>query len=460
MRNPLLRTTISAVFVASALLVRPAVGQEQPPTKVLFTDVYVFDGKHDRLSPSMNVLVVGNKIEKVSQEPLVIDRSAYSKIIDGGGGTLMPGLINCHVHLALPDSIPNVESNLLFADVVLGSQLMARGYLMDGFTTVRDAGGNVFGIKKFIDRGLLPGPRIYPSGALISQLGGHFDLRNLTQQKTESHMERIGNVAICDGVPEVLAAARRNFRLSASQLKICVGGGAASDFDPVDTMQFTPEEIQAAVTTANNWHTYVGAHIFTSQAMHIAADAGVMAFDHAFLIDESAMKKVVEKGIFLVPQMNGLSPELLRNPILGPVNLAKVKAVHEQAGGFVTLIKKYKPNVVFADDAFGTEDVVFKQRRYELGYRASIFGNFETLRQATSVAAELMALTGPRNPYPGQLGVIEEGALADLLIVKGNPLKDISVIGGTTEWFDAPSPQPIETLRLIMKDGKIYKNTL
>jgi imidazolonepropionase-like amidohydrolase len=194
--------------------------------------------------------------------------------------------------------------------------------------------------------------------------------------------------------------------------------------------------------------------------MHIAADNGVMVFDHAFLIDEAAMKKAVKKGIFLVPQMNELSPELLRNPILGPVNLAKIRTVHRQAGDFVKLIKKYRPKIVFADDAFGTDDVVFKQRRYELGYRASIFGNFETLRQATSAAAELMALTGPRNPYPGKLGVIEAGALADILVVDGNPLEDIAVIGGTMEWFDAPSPKPIKTIRLIMKDGKIYKNTL
>ena len=158
--------------------------------------------------------------------------------------------------------------------------------------------------------------------------------------------------------------------------------------------------------------------------------------------------------------MNGLSPELLRNPVLGPGNLAKVKAVHEQAGNFVKLIKQYKPKVAFADDAFGTRDVVYKQRRFELGYRASIFGNFETLRQATSVNAELMALTGPRNPYPGKLGIIEEGALADILLLDGNPLKDISVLGGTMEWFDAPSPAALEKLRVIMKDGKIYKNTL
>ncbi|QDV54616.1 metal-dependent hydrolase family protein [Rosistilla oblonga] len=446
----------AVVLTILAPLARAQQAEEETPSYTLITDVNVFDGVADRLTPG-RVLIEGNLIRAVGPN---VETPDGAVVIDGGGRTLMPGLINCHVHLALPDAIANVESKLLFADVVLGSQLMARGYLMDGFTTVRDAGGNVFGIKKFIDRGLLPGPRIYPSGALISQLGGHFDLRNLTQHKTESHMERIGNIAICDGVPEVLVAARRNFRLQASQLKICVGGGAASDFDPVDTMQFTADEIRAAVTTANNWHTYVGAHIFTPQAMHIAADNGVMVFDHAFLIDEDAMKKVVEKGIFLVPQMNGLSPELLRNPILGPVNLAKIRTVHGQAGDFVALIKKFKPKIVFADDAFGTEDVVFKQRRYELGYRASLFGNFETLRQATSAAGELMALTGPRNPYSGKLGVIEEGALADMLIVDGNPLDDISVIGGTMEWFDAPPPKPIETIRVIMKDGKIFKNTL
>jgi imidazolonepropionase-like amidohydrolase len=447
-------TSVAATLI---LLVPHLLAQdEHVASYTLIKNVNIFDGVNDTLTPG-SVLIESNLIKRVGAK---VEAPDGATIIDGGGRTLMPGLINSHVHLALPDSIPNVESNFLAGDVVIGAQMMSKGYLYDGFTTVRDAGGNVFAIKKAIDRGLIEGPRIYPSGALISQLGGHFDLRNLTQQKTESHMEKIGNVAICDGVPEVLAAARRNFRMQASQLKICVGGGAASDFDPVDTMQFTPEEIRAAVITANNWKTYVGAHIFTSQAMHIAADNGVMAFDHAFLIDESAMKKVVEKGIFLVPQMNGLSPELLRNPILGPVNLAKIRTVHRQAGDFVKLIKKYKPNIVFADDAFGTEDVVFKQRRYELGYRASIFGKFETLRQATSSGGEFMALTGPRNPYPGKLGVIEEGALADILLVDGNPLEDISVVGGTTEWFDAPAPKPIKSIRLIMKDGKVYKNTL
>jgi imidazolonepropionase-like amidohydrolase len=450
-----------AAGVAAALLCfagSPAWAQaEKAEPQVLFTNVNVFDGKTDGLAAGMNVLVEGNLIKNVAKG--AIDAPGAT-VIDGGGRTLMPGLINAHLHLALPDSIPNVESNLLPGDVIIGSQLMAKDYLFDGFTTLRDAGGNVFAVKKAIDRGDLEGPRIYPSGALISQLGGHFDLRNLSQKKGESQMERIGNVAIADGVDEVLVAARKNFRLTASQLKICVGGGAASHFDPVDTMQFTVEEIQAAVTTANNWKTYVGAHIFTPEAMHIAADLGVMAFDHAFLIDEGAMKKVVQKGIYLVPQMNGLSPELLRSPILGPANLAKVKAVHEQAGEFVNLIKKYKPKVAFADDAFGTKDVVSKQRRYELGYRASVFGNFETLRQATSVNGEMMAMTGPRNPYPGKLGVIEKGALADILLVDGNPREDVSVLGGTTEFFNDTATTEIKTLRVIMKDGKIYKNTL
>jgi imidazolonepropionase-like amidohydrolase len=454
MRKPV-AGVLTACLMGSAAVAQGAPAGESART--LITNVRVWDGTSTRLSGATNVLIEGNRIKAISP---AAQPDTGTTVIDGGGRTLMPGLINAHLHLALPDSIPNVESNLLPGDVIIGSQLMARGYLLDGFTTLRDAGGNVFAVKKAIDRGDLVGPRIYPSGALISQLGGHFDLRNLSQKKGESQMERIGNVAIADGVDEVLVAARKNFRLNASQLKICVGGGAASHFDPVDTMQFTPEEIQAAVTTANNWKTYVAAHIFTPEAMHIAADLGVKVFDHAFLIDEGAMQKVVEKGIFLAPQMNGLSPELLRNPILGPANLAKVKAVHEQASGFVGLIEKYKPKVAYADDAFGTEEVVARQRRFELGYRASVFGNLETLRQATSVNGEMMAMTGPRNPYPGKLGVIEKGALADILVVDGNPLEDISILGGTTEWFDAPMPTEIETLRLIMKDGKIYKNTL
>jgi len=457
-KKNLFYTMLAITALAVAIALPQAQAQEEKkeaPPLVLFANVNVWDGTSDTIKKGLDVLVEGNKIKSIGK----IDATG-AIVIDGGGRTLMPGLINAHVHLALPDSIPNVESRMLAGDIVIRTMLMAQGYLKDGFTTVRDAGGNVFAVKKAIDRGDVEGPRIYPSGALISQTGGHFDLRNLSQRKGESQHERFGNIAITDGVDEVLLAARANFRLNASQLKICAGGGAASDFDPVDTLQFTKDEIKAAVTTANNWHTYVAAHIFTPAAMHIAADLGVKAFDHAFLIDEGAMKKVVEKGIFLVPQMNGLSPELLKNPILGPVNLAKVKQVHEDAGEFVNLIKKYKPKVAFADDAFGTKDVVIRQRRYELWFRASLFGNLETLRQATSASGEMMAMTGPRNPYPGKIGVIEEGALADILIVDGNPLEDISLIGGATEWFDAPTPTEIKTIRVIMKDGKIYKNTL
>jgi imidazolonepropionase-like amidohydrolase len=177
---------LTAIALTLLLIAPPARAQDNVPkaSYTVIKNVKIFDGVNNRLT-SGHVLIENNIIKKVGAIKSIPEGT---KIIDGGGRTLLPGLINCHVHLALPDAIPNVESKLLFADVVLGSQLMARGYLYDGFTTVRDAGGNVFGIKKCIDRGLLPGPRIYPSGALITQLGGHFDLRNLTQQKTESHM--------------------------------------------------------------------------------------------------------------------------------------------------------------------------------------------------------------------------------------------------------------------------------
>jgi imidazolonepropionase-like amidohydrolase len=207
----------------------------------------------------------------------------------------------------------------------------------------------------------------------------------------------------------------------------------------------------------------VAAHVFTDRAMNRLMECGVKSFEHGFFMTEPTMKKIAEKGIYVVPQMWGISPDMAKNPLIPKDKIAMVLELGNKFKDFGRNLLKYKVKVVFASDYVGEFADAERARRYELWWRTQMFGsNVEVLKQLTSTAGELVALSGPRNPYKaGKLGVIEEGAYADLLLVEGNPLKDITVIGGTEKWFDAdPEWKPIQTLKVIMKDGKIYKNTL
>jgi imidazolonepropionase-like amidohydrolase len=341
---------------------------------------------------------------------------------------------------------------------------------MDGFTSVRDMGGPVFATKRAIDSGRIVGPRLYPSGAFVSQTSGHGDFRDradagYTRQARGdlSNFERFGIGNVADGVPEVLRAVRLNLRLGATQIKIMAGGGGSSRFDPIDTTQYSKAEVCAAVEAAKDWGTYVGAHVFNDRAVGRLLDCGVKSFEHAFFISEETMKRIAKEGGFVVPQMWGISPDLARNPLMPAAKIPEVKALGQQHKDFGRNLLKHNVKVVFASDYVGVDADAERARRYELWWRTQTFDStFEVLKQLTSTAGELLALSGPRNPYKaGKLGVVEEGAYADLLLVDGNPLEDIKLIGGTDKWFDAdPEYKPIETIRLIMKDGKVYKNTL
>ena len=441
------------------------VAQDEAPPQVLFTDVSIFDGYAESLQNGMNVLVEGNVIKTISAAAI---SAPNATVIDGDGRTLMPGLIDTHVHMAINNDFVSLGMGMQLEDVAIRTVLIAESLIDDGFTTVRDLGGPVFATRRAIDAGLIPGPRIYPSGAFVSQTSGHGDFRHLADPNPAltgeiwDTFQRWGFSALADGVPQVLAAVRENLRLGASQIKIMAGGGAASTFDPIHVSQFLPEEIDAAVRAAGDWDTYVTAHIFTGEAITRALNAGVMAIDHGFLIDEPAMQRLVEKGAFFAPQWNAMSPMLLENPGLSAFSIFKVGQVQQAAqdNDLVGLVTRYEPKMPFASDTCcGGPAVHTQQRRFELWYRANLFGNYETLRQATSVAGELMQLTGKLNPYPGRLGVVEEGALADLLLVDGNPLEDITLVGAQETWWGA-STDEIETIRVIMKDGVISKNTL
>jgi imidazolonepropionase-like amidohydrolase len=313
----------------------------------------------------------------------------------------------------------------------------------------------VFGLKQAIDQGLIHGPRIFPSGAVISQTSGHGDFRNFNAKSgyfsgSENYFTEMGYSYLADGVPEVQKAVRESLRLGASQIKVTAGGGVTSLYDPLDATQYTLEEMKAAVAEAERWGTYVMVHAHTDAAIIQALDAGVKSIEHGMLIKSSTMKRIAKEGAWVSPQAFIVLQDVAGNPTFSsPIQRAKLQRTQDGAADEFKWAKEYGVKIAWGTDMFGARaayDTVLK----EFEYRAPFFSNLEQLQQVTGNNGELLSLSGIRNPYPvGKLGVIEKGAYADLLIVEGNPLKDINVM-----------MDPENNLKLIMKDGKVYKNTL
>ena len=420
------------------------------PKTILFQNVRIFDGKSDQLSPSSNVLVRSNKIERISTQPIPTDRRADTMLIDGAGRTLMPGLIDMHWHTMFARPTP---AELLTADigyVNLQASAEARDTLMRGFTTVRDVGGPSFGLKRAIDEGVVAGPRIFPSGAMITITSGHGDFRQASEVPRAigaplSRGEQIGAAMIADSPDEVRVRVREQLMLGASQIKLTAGGGVASPHSPLDASTFTEAELRAAVEAAGNWGTYVTVHAYVPEAIQRSIAAGVKCIEHGHLMDEESAKLIAERGIWLSMQP---FPEELGHAF-PPGSFEREKFLEVFAGTDRTyaLAKKYRIKT-----AWGT-DVLFSpalaQRQGELLTRmVRWFTPAEALSMATSVNAELLVLCGKRNPYPGKLGVVEEGALADLLLIDGDPISNIKLIEA-----------PAKNILVIMKDGKVFKNT-
>lgn len=321
---------------------------------------------------------------------------------------------------------------------------------MRGFTTVRDMGGNPFALKRAIDGGLAKGPRIYPSGAMISQTGGHGDFRMPTDVPPMlcgalTYMESSGMAAIADGHDEVLRKTREQLRKGASQIKLAAGGGVSSDYDPLDVAQYTTEEFKAAVAAAENWGTYVTVHAYTPKAIRTAIEAGVRCVEHGQLADAGIAKLMADKGVWWCLQVFLDDEDVTPFPE-GSENRAKQI---EMTRGTVTayqLAKKYKVKTAWGSDCLFDARLAARQGA-QLVKLTHWYTPYEVLKMATSTNAELLAMSGPRNPYPHKLGVIEPGAYADLILVKGSPLENIHLI-----------EDPEANFLLIMKDGVIYKN--
>jgi imidazolonepropionase-like amidohydrolase len=416
----------------------------------LFENVRIFDGKGASLSTPSSVLIRGNIIERISTQPIPVDRRADTRIIDGGGRTLMPGLIDAHWHAMLARVTPaQAFGDVGYNNLTAGDE--ATDTLMRGFTTVRDVGGPAFGLKRAIDEGIVRGPRIYPSGAVITVTSGHGDFRQLTDLPRTiggmlSRMEQVGGAMVADSPDEVRVRVREQLMQGASQIKLTAGGGVSSPFSPIDVTTFTEAEMRAAVEAAENWDTYVTAHAFTPAAIQRAIAAGVICIEHGMLMDEATARLMAEKGIWL--SMQPLPEELRQGFPVGSVERAKADEVWPGIARTYELAKKYKLKTAWGTDVLFSRALAQRQGAI-LASLTRWYTPAETLVMATGTNAELLALSGKRNPYPGKLGVVEQGALADLLLVDGNPLDNINLIA-----------DPANNFKIIMKDGKIYKNTL
>jgi imidazolonepropionase-like amidohydrolase len=373
-----------------------------------------------------------------------------ARVIDCGGRVVMPGLIDAHWHsvfAALP------VSSLFAADVgyiFLAASGEAERTLMRGFTTIRDLGGPSFPLKQAIDEGLVQGPRIYPCGAMITTSGGHGDLRPLQDIPRSpggplSPMEETGGAMIADGADEVRLRVREQLLQGASQIKLVGGGGVSSPRTALDMTTFSEPELRAGIETARDWNTYVAVHAYAPQTVQRAIAAGAQCIEHAHLMDEATAKLMAERDVWLSiqPFLSDADTGVLTGQ--SRINQLQVFTGADTAYG---LAKAHKIKTAFGSDLLFSSQLASRQGLM-LTHLTRWYGAAEILTMATAINGELLALSGPRNPYPGKLGVIEDGAHADLLVVDGDPLQNIALLA-----------TPATSLKLIMKGGVIYKDVL
>ena len=436
-----LRAGLAALTVCLLAPFAPLAAQE-----VVFTNVRVFDGTADTLSAPTTVVVRENVIAAIG--PDAAPTSAEVTVIDGTGQTLMPGLIDNHVHMMFNSLAPAemAAPDMSLEKVMALSAAQSKAMLLRGFTAVRDVGGPSFQLKLLIDSGKVMGPRIWPSGPMISQTSGHADLRHPSEPSRRfsgrmSKAEEIWASVVADGRDEVLTAVRENLRLGASQIKIAAGGGTSSEYDPLDVTQYTLDEMKAAVDAASDWNTYVTVHAYHPKSVRRAIEAGVKVIEHGNLLDEDTLKLMAEKGIWLSGQMLVDSTEAM-----DPKRREKRKPVIEGQKIVWPMAKRLGVKLAWGTDFLFAPELNAQQNAYILRLKP-YFTPAELLKLVTSGNAELLALSGPRTPYEGRLGVVEQGALADLILVRGDPLADIDLIG-----------DPARNFTVIMKDGVIVKS--
>jgi imidazolonepropionase-like amidohydrolase len=418
---------------------------ETAPPPIIFTNFQLFDGRSASLRTGLRLLVEGDRIAAIESGDVGAPEGA--RVIECGGRTVMPGLIDAHWHAIFAGLS---VSSLLSADIgyiFLAASAEAERTLMRGFTTVRDLGGPSFALKQAIDDGLAPGPRIYPCGAMITTTGGHGDLRPLSDLPRLpggplSFLEQKGAADIADSADEVRLRVREQLLQGASQIKLVGGGGVSSPRTTLDMLTFSEPEMRAGVEAAADRNTYVAVHAYPPAAIRRALGVGVQCIEHGHLMDEETAKLMADKGAWLSTQ-----PFLSEEDTGRLTGQSRLNALQVFAGTstLYPLAKEHKIKTAFGSDLLFSSDLAARQGLM-LTHLKHWYENVDILRMATSVNGELLALSGPRNPYPGKLGVVEKDALADLLVVNGDPIDDIALL-----------ERPETNLAMIMKGGRMYK---
>jgi imidazolonepropionase-like amidohydrolase len=439
-----------AAGIALSGVANTALAQTGQPKATLFENVRIFDGKSDKLSAPSNVLVAGNLVKSISTSTIAPPPDVALTRIPGGGRTLTPGLIDAHTHIMFA-TVPQLA--VLTADitfVTVAAVKEARDTLMRGFTSIRDMGGPAFGLKRGIDAGLALGPRIWPSGAFISQTGGHGDFRLPNDFPARpgdfTYSERVGGAAIADDPATVRKRTRELLALGASQIKLMAGGGVSSVYDPLDVTQYTVSEIRAAVEAAENWGTYVTVHAYTPRAVRQSIEGGVKCIEHGNLLDDATAAMMAEKGLWWCLQPFLDDQDATPFPADSP-NRKKQLQMFSGTDNAYALAKKYKIKTAWGTDTLFDAKVAARQGA-QLSKLTRWYTPAEVLKMATGDNGELLALSGLRSPYEGKIGVVQEGALADLLLMNGDPIANINLI-----------EDPAKNFVVIMKDGTIHKNT-
>lgn len=402
---------------------------------ILVKQVNVFDGNHAELKKHQNMVIRDGLIQEITGNEISEER--FGVILDGKGKTAIPGLVDSHVHFGV---IFPAEKCAETDYAVALSAKMASEVLHRGFTTVRDAGGVTNGLKTALDQGVLEGPRIFSSGAAISQTSGHGD-SSFAHAKRAYQYDAPAFSVLADGPSEVIRAVREQLYRGAAQIKIMAGGGFSSLHDPISSLQYSEQEMRAAVETASDFGTYVMAHVYTPEAMLRALNAGVKSLEHGHLINREVAEAIADKGVFLMPGPQANKPGL-------PIP-KEARALLENESLASELITQYHIKILFGTDLMITGPDTKPQQSIDLSIYKKRFGSFNGLRAATGYANEIIKDTTSQNPYPdGKIGVLEEGSYADLLLVDGNPVEDLDLLSNT------------DNIRVIMKNAEIYKNTL
>jgi len=410
-------------------------------SQILFKNFSLLDPRWDEARGGYEVLVEGDLIKEVSDKPI---KARDAHVVDGGKRTLMPGLIDCHVHVFLTEvNIRNLESVPLTLLTAKAAELM-RGMIDRGFTTVRDTGGADWGIKTAVESGLIPGPRLFISGRAIGPTGGHSDSRRRTDYQPapcNCCNAMVYCMAIADGADQVRQMVREQMRQGADQIKIMCSGGVASPYDPLDSLQFSPEEIAAATDEARNFGRYVLAHAYTPEAITRAVENGVRTIEHGNLIDAASANLLKAKGGYMIANLVTYFIMKERAAQFGMTSdmLAKNDIVLDGALKSLEICKKAGVEVGFGSDLLGQLQV---EQSREFLFRAEVLKPLEIIRQATTVGARILR-------QEGKLGVIAPGAYADLIAVDGDPLEKLEL------FLDQGAHLP-----MIMKAGRFHKNAI